>query len=120
MTTVPSSVDVDILKCRIPPGTIFLQIIYLNGFVLKLFISWIYFFLLQSVSSKDASPVKVTRGATWNVSGSATAGASGHVGDPGTTDRAADPDTTQLGCTLFNIFYILYIFLFNIFLYYFI
>lgn len=45
-----------------------LQIIYLNGSVLKLFIWWAYFFffLLQCASPRGAFPIKVTRGMTWN------------------------------------------------------
>ena len=92
-----------------------LQIIYLNGSVLKLFTLWVCFCTTKRLSERRVR----RKGDTWQHLGralrtgatgsAAAAGASGRVGYPGATGRAGDPGATQLGRTLFNIFYILYI-----------
>ena len=84
---------------------LFLQIIYLNGSVLKLFILWVCFFITKRLPEGRVPCEGDTRqdlghALRTGVTGSAAVGAS---------DCVRDPSTIQLGRTLFNIFYIIFI-----------
>ena len=83
-----------------------LQIIYLNGSVLKLFTLWICFCTTKRLSERRVRH----KGDTWQHLGRALrTGATGNAAAAGASGRVGYPSATQLGRTLFNIFYIVFI-----------
>ena len=81
-----------------------LQIIYLNGSILKLFTPWVCFCITKRLPEGRVH----RKGDTWQHLGRAMrTGATGSAAAVGASGRVGDLGATQLGRTLFNIFYIL-------------